>query len=238
MNRKALVLSSGGVDSTTCVSIAVGVLGKENVSTVSALYGQKHSKEIECAKKVAEYYGVPHYIINLANTGIYDLSDCSLLTGSSREIKHESYVDQMKEDNDGIVDSYVPFRNGLLLSAVAAMALSIYPEDEVDVYLGAHADDAATAAYADCSEAFNEAMAQAINLGTYGKVTLRSPLILFNKAQVVRLGAGIGTPYHLTWSCYEGGEVPCRECGTCRDREVAFETNGMTDPLILQQEDK
>lgn len=90
---KTLVLSSGGVDSTTCVSIAVDKLGKENVATVSIYYGQKHKKEIECARKVADYYGLKHYEFDLSS--IMQYSNCSLLEQSTKEIKHESYAEQI-----------------------------------------------------------------------------------------------------------------------------------------------
>ena len=232
MSKKALVLSSGGIDSTTCLSIAVKELGAENVSTVSILYGQKHSKEIECAKQIAEHYEVEHNIINLANTGIMDKSNCPLLAGSTEEIRHESYAEQIEKDGEGMVRTYVPFRNGLMLASVAALAMSIYPDDEVDIYIGAHADDAAGRAYADCSEEFTDTIGKAISIGTYDKVKLKAPLVNLNKAGVVKTGLEIGTPYELTWSCYEGTEKPCGECGTCIDRNNAFKVNGITDPAL------
>ena len=228
--KKALVLSSGGVDSTTCISIAVKELGKENVSTVSVFYGQKHSKELECAERIAEYFGVKHYTIDLS--GILKYSNCPLLAHSTEEIKHKSYAEQIAEDGEGMVSTYVPFRNGLMLSAVAALAVSIYPEDEVGIYLGAHADDAAGEAYADCSEAFTSTMAKAIGIGTYNKVSVVAPLVQMNKAEVVKTGLELGTPYQLTWSCYEGGEKPCGTCGTCIDRANAFKANGVEDPAL------
>jgi 7-cyano-7-deazaguanine synthase len=233
--KRALVLSSGGVDSTTCVSIAVTRLGKENVTTVSVYYGQKHSKELECAKKIAEYYGVEHKVIDLSKTGIMDSSNCPLLQHSTEEIKHESYADQIAHDGEGMVRTYVPFRNGLLLASVAALAMSIYPNDEVDIYLGAHADDAAGNAYADCSEEFTSAMNTAISIGTYNKVHLEAPLVNFNKAAVVKWGLSLGTPYELTWSCYEGGDKPCGTCGTCIDRAAAFKANGVEDPALRKE---
>ena len=233
--KRALVLSSGGVDSTTCVSIAVTRLGKENVTTVSVYYGQKHSKELECAKKIAEYYGVEHKVIDLSKTGIMDSSNCPLLQHSTEEIRHESYADQIAHDGEGMVRTYVPFRNGLLLASVAALAMSIYPDDEVDIYLGAHADDAAGNAYADCSEEFTSAMNTAISIGTYNKVHLEAPLVNFNKAAVVKWGLSLGTPYELTWSCYEGGDKPCGTCGTCIDRAAAFKANGVEDPALRKE---
>lgn len=226
---KALVLSSGGVDSTTCVGIAVDKLGKENVSTVSVFYGQKHAKELECANKVAKYYGVKHYELDLSS--IMKYSNCPLLKGSTEKIKHESYVEQIKKNGESMVSTYVPFRNGLMLSSVATLAMSIYPNEEVEIYLGAHADDSAGRAYADCSEEFTNAMKEAIYIGTYKKVTVNAPLVNMTKAQVVKTGLKLKVPYELTWSCYEGGEKQCGTCGTCIDRKNAFKQNGVVDPV-------
>lgn len=230
MSKKALVLNSGGVDSTTCLSVAINELGLDNVSTVSVFYGQKHSKELECAKKIADYYGVKHYELDLS--AIFKYSNCSLLSQSTEEIIHESYAQQIAKDGEGMVRTYVPFRNGLMLSAVATLAVSIYLDDMIDIYLGAHADDSAGRAYADCSEEFTKAIGQAINIGTYEKVNLRAPLVNLSKAEVVREGLKLGTPYELTWSCYEGGETPCGTCGTCIDRAIAFKLNNISDPAL------
>lgn len=228
--KKALVLSSGGVDSTTCVGIAVKDLGSENVSTVSVFYGQKHNKELECADKVAEFYNVKHYVLDLSN--VLQYSNCSLMKNSTEEIPMMSYAEQIEKNGEGKVSTYVPFRNGLMLSAVAALAQSIYPDYDVDIYLGAHADDAAGRAYADCSEEFTSAMNTAIVIGTYGKVRVVAPLVSLNKAGVVKLGLSIGVPYKHTWSCYAGGDKPCGHCGTCIDRAKAFEANRISDPAL------
>jgi len=229
--KKALVLSSGGIDSTTCLSIAIDRLGAENVSTVSIFYGQKHSRELEQAEKIAEYYGVTNYQIDLSEVMRYN-KNCTLLSNNHQEIDHSSYAEQIKKSKDGIVNTYVPFRNGLMLSNVASLALSIYPDDETDIYLGAHADDVAVAAYADCTVDFTEAMGKAINLGTYGKVSVKAPLINKTKTKVVEWGLALAAPYHLTWSCYEGQDKPCGTCGTCLDRLRAFEENGWIDPIL------
>jgi len=232
--KKAIVLNSGGVDSTTCVSAAIKDVGEANVTTVSVFYGQRHSKELECAQKVADYYGVSHRVIDLSKTGIMDDSNCPLLKQSTEEIPEHSYAEQIEMNGEGMVTTYVPFRNGLLLSSVAALAMALYPDDEVDIYLGAHADDAAGNAYADCSQAFTDAMDLAISLGTYGKVHLVAPLVNLNKAGVVKMGLELGTPYELTWSCYKGGEKPCGKCGTCIDRAAAFAANGVDDPALKE----
>ncbi len=230
--KKAIVLSSGGVDSTTCVSIAVNELGKENVTTVSVLYGQCHSKELKCAEKIAEYYGIAHKVIDFTATGIYDDSNCPLLAHSTEEIPEKSYADQIAENGEGKVSTYIPYRNGLMLSAVAALAQSMYPDDDVDIYLGAHADDAAGRAYADCSVEFTNAIGKAIEIGTYEKVHLKAPLVNWNKSEVVKKGLELHTPYHLTWSCYRGKELACgTQCATCMDRINAFRENRVIDPI-------
>lgn len=231
MSKKAIVLSSGGLDSTTCLSIAVDKYGKNNVSTLSIYYGQKHDKELKCAQAVADHYGVAHYVKDIST--VMDMSDCALLKTGTKEIKHESYVEQIKEDE--IVSTYVPFRNGLLLSCATAIAVSIYPDDEVEIYYGAHADDYAGNAYADCSPEFAAAMNEAINKGSYGRVNVVAPLINENKAGVVSIGKKLGTPYHLTWSCYEGKEKACGTCGTCIDRLEAFRLNNMEDPIEYER---
>lgn len=226
---KALVLNSGGVDSTTCVGIAVNKYGKENVSTATIKYGQKHSKELSCAEKVAEHYGLNNYVLDLSN--VFQYSNCSLLKHSDEEIIHKSYAEQIEQNGEGKVSTYVPFRNGLFLAAVASLASSIYPEDEVRIFIGAHADDAAGHAYADCSFRFIRSMNSAIMIGTYGKVELEAPLVEWTKKDIVRVGLDLKVPYHLTWSCYEGNEHACGTCGTCIDRLNAFEAHGVRDPI-------
>ena len=230
MSKKALVLSSGGVDSTTCLSLAINKFGSENVTSVSFFYGQKHDKELKCARELANYYHIKHYELDLSS--IMQYSNCSLLTNSTQEIKHQSYAEQIAENGEGRVSTYVPFRNGLMLSAAAALADSIYENEECDIYIGAHADDSAGNAYADCSTEFVDAMAKAINIGTYEKINIIAPFVDSNKAGVVKKGLELKTPYELTWSCYEGKDTPCGKCGTCIDRAAAFAANNVEDPAI------
>ena len=121
---KALVLSSGGVDSTTCLAMASDVLGTDNVSALSIWYGQKHKKELDSAKAIAQYYGVSHYELDL--TQVMSYSNSSLLSSSTESIDHRTYGEQIAQT--GSVSTYVPFRNGLILSMAASLALSLYPE--------------------------------------------------------------------------------------------------------------
>lgn len=228
---KALVLCSGGVDSSTCLSLAVKKYGKENVCALCMLYGQKHDREIQAARAVADYYGISLRILDLA--AVFEGSDCSLLKGSDKEIPKQSYADQLKDGDGSPVSTYVPFRNGLFLSCAASVALS---QDCDIIYYGAHSDDAAGNAYPDCSNEFNSAMNEAIYIGSGKQLTIEAPFVNLTKKDVVRTGLELKTPYELTWSCYEGGEKPCGVCGTCRDRKAAFLANGVCDPLTYEGE--
>lgn len=223
-----MVLSSGGVDSTTALAMAVDKYGKENVTALSVSYGQKHDKEIEAAKKTAEYYGVEQLFLDLSK--IFQYSNCSLLKQSTDEIPEEDYAEQIEKTNgEKPVSTYVPFRNGLFLSSAASIALS---KGCSLIYYGAHADDAAGFAYPDCSSVFNNAMNEAIWEGSGHQLKIEAPFVNINKAEVVKKGLKLKVPYELTWSCYEGGEKPCGKCGTCRDRAAAFKANGIEDPAL------
>ena len=211
---KILVLSSGGVDSTTCLALAVEEVGAENVLALYVYYGQKHDKEIQAAKKVAEYYGVRRMELDLSV--IFAGSNCSLLKQSTEDIPLESYAQQIEETHgEKPVSTYVPFRNGLFLSSAASIALS-------------HGCSKIMYGALD----FVNAMNQAIYLGSGNQLTIEAPFVSLTKADVVKKGLELGVPYALTWSCYEGGEKPCGKCGTCIDRQKAFEKNGVIDPLL------
>ena len=221
---RALVLFSGGVDSTTCLAMAIDKYGKDNVVALSISYGQKHTKEIEASDKIAEYYGVEHIYLDLKK--IFEYSDCSLLAHSDKEIPKEAYAKQLEKTDGMPVSTYVPFRNGLFLSSAASIALS----RKCDViYYGAHADDAAGNAYPDCSESFNKAMGDAIYIGSGNQLKIEAPFVKMSKADVVATGLKLKVPYELTWSCYEGGDKPCGVCGTCIDRKAAFAANGIVE---------
>ena len=224
---RALVLFSGGLDSTTCLAMAVKKYGSENVTTLSVFYGQKHKKEIEAAQNIAKFYGVELITLDLGK--IFSYSDCSLLEGSSNEIPEGSYEEQLKETKGSPVSTYVPFRNGLFLSSAASIALS---KNCSVIYYGVHSDDAAGNAYPDCSVDFNEAMGRAIYLGSGNELTIEAPFVSLTKADVVKKGLELGVPYELTWSCYAGSDKPCGKCGTCIDRQKAFAENGIADPAL------
>ena len=224
---KALVLLSGGVDSATCVGMAVQQHGSENVIALSIAYGQKHFKEIEAAQSIAAYYGIE--LIQLDLSTIFASSRSALMAHSENEIDKRSYALQLEQSSGKPVSTYVPFRNGLFLSSAASIALS---KDCSVIYYGAHRDDAAGNAYPDCSESFNEAMKEAVFIGSGEQLRIEAPFIGMSKEQIVRKGLYLKIPYEMTWSCYEGADQPCGKCGTCLDRGTAFHKNGVKDPLL------
>ena len=191
---KALVLSSGGVDSTTALALAVSRYGKDNVIALSVSYGQKHDKEIQAAKAVSAFYGVEQLFLDLSK--IFQYSNCSLLQQSTEEIPEESYAMQIeKTEGEKPVSTYVPFRNGLFLSSAASIALS---KDCSVILYGAHADDSAGFAYPDCSPMFNDAMNQAIFEGSGHQLKVEAPFVNMTKAEVVKMGLELNAPVSYT----------------------------------------
>ena len=227
---KALVLFSGGLDSSVCLGMAVSRYGADEVLALSIYYGQKHKKETEASEKIAAYYGVKRITLDLGE--IFRDSTCTLLEGAEGDIPHEEYAEQLSKTENAPVSTYVPFRNGLFLSSAAAIALSHGCEV---IYYGAHADDAAGNAYPDTSEAFNRAISDAVYIGSGNALRVVAPFIDQSKAGIVAEGTRIGVPFELTWSCYEGHDKACGVCGTCRDRKRAFAENGLKDPIEYEE---
>lgn len=228
LTARAMVLFSGGVDSTTCLGLAIERFGKENVIPLSIFYGQKHDKELEAARQVLKFYGLTGERLDL--TTIFSFSNSSLLQTSEENIPQGTYAEQQNIGDSKVVSTYVPFRNGLFLAAAASMALSFQCGY---IYYGAHKDDVAGNAYPDCSEVFYEAMQRSIYEGSGKELSLVAPFVNKSKADVVKEGLRLQVPYELTWSCYEGADRPCGHCATCLDRQKAFAVNGVDDPATL-----
>lgn len=237
LSDKAIVLCSGGLDSTTCLALAISEYGSENVISVSAYYGQKHSKELTQSKEIAKYYNVEHLELDLSS--LYKYSNSSLLIQSTQNVPEGSYAYQLgnkeAKGEDSILSTVVPLRNGVLLSAVSALAMSLFPDLFVDIYLGNHADDATGHAYADCTPEFIYYMRKSIQEGSYNKVYLVSPFVNSTKADIVSIGLKLNVPYELTTSCYKGGDKACGKCGTCIDRLNAFHANGVEDLIEYEE---
>ncbi|KKL66142.1 hypothetical protein LCGC14_2147910 [marine sediment metagenome] len=220
--KMALVLLSGGIDSTTCLYIAREEFGNVNVTGLSINYGQRHLKETEQAKEICD--GAAR--VDFEMLDIPGMPK-SMLTDPEVEVPNVSY-----SEIEGVSPTYVPFRNGQLLSRAAAYAQA---NEYTDIYFGAHAEDALNWAYPDCTPEFIGAMANAIYVGTYHQVRLITPLEWLTKCEIIRLGERLGVPWELTWSCYKGEELHCGICPTCRARRDGFLDSGVRDPTIYAE---
>jgi 7-cyano-7-deazaguanine synthase len=213
---KALILLSGGLDSTTALALA-DAQGR-TCSALSIFYGQKHEREVHSSMMVAQHYDIPW-----TQKAVEIPKGDSVLMHHDADMPHKSY-----SEIQGVSPTYVPFRNGLLLSMATGIALDRQYEE---VWFAAHADDADSWAYPDCTPEFVGAMANAIFIGTYFKVRLVTPFTNSTKAQIVGVGLDLNAPYHLTTSCYDGDDIACGVCPTCISRLEAFAANDATDPI-------
>lgn len=224
--ERAFALLSGGLDSTVCAYQAMDDY-HSNVEAVSVNYGQRHKKEIEYAARTCGQLGINHTVLPLDN-----VLAGSMLTDAKIAIPNATY-DELPE---GVSPTYVPFRNGLMLSMIAAYAqkwvnkAESHIERHAAIYFGAHAEDAKNWAYPDCTPEFIGAMANAIYVGTYRAVRLITPVMFSKKSEIVMRGMLLRVPFENTWSCYAGGADHCGQCPTCHARMQAFKDAGVRDP--------
>ena len=213
--QRVVVLLSGGMDSVSALYEARN--SHEVAACLSFDYGSKHNaRELPMAAHHARMLGIGHVVIPLPFMASHFSS--SLLQGGA-EIPRGHY----KEDS--MRQTVVPFRNGILLAIAAGFAES---RGAGAVVLAAHAGDHAI--YPDCREAFLAAMAGALELGTYAGIKLLRPFVHLDKAAIARRGHELGVDFSKTWSCYEGADLHCGECGTCVERREAFLLAGIPDP--------
>ena len=218
----AVVLLSGGLDSTVCLALASAEAPGPAVA-VTFDYGQRHLLETERAAAVARRYGAEHLVVRLDATAWGG----SALTDASMEVPTDG-------PGPGIPVTYVPARNIIFL----AVALGVAEAREADaVYIGVNAVD--YSGYPDCRpeflEAFRQVAAVGQKRGVEGRpVDIRAPLVDRPKAEIVRLGIELGAPLDLTWSCYQPdpGPVPCGRCDSCRIRAAGFAAAGAPDPAL------
>jgi 7-cyano-7-deazaguanine synthase len=221
---KVIVLVSGGLDSTTVLALALSQ--GEEVLALSFDYGQRHRIELESAKKVAEYYGVSHKIIQL---------DLRQIGGSALTDEIEVPKDRSVADMSLAVPvTYVPGRNTIFLSYAMAVAETI---SSSAIYIGANVLD--YSGYPDCRPEYLKAFETMANLAlaTFENkstpLEIRAPLLRMSKGEIVKKGMELKIPFHLTHSCYDPSSrgESCGRCDSCLLRKKGFSEAGMTDPI-------
>ena len=235
---KAVVLHSGGLDSTTLLSQAI-VDGADEILAVSIGYGGLHNEaESQAAAQIVAWYQEQYEFVCDIHRITFDLPSeifssnghGSALIGEF-EMPHMTYGEI--KGSVGPSPTVVPFRNANLLSIATALADA---RGFDYVYIGAHGDDAHDWAYPDCTPEFLGAMANAIRVGTYDKVRLVFPFIWMTKADIVSRAVELDAPLQLTWSCYNpvttelNEYIHCGRCPTCIERANAFAECGFYDP--------
>lgn len=215
---KVVIIYSGGMDSYTVLHQAI----KQgfDVHAVSFNYGQRHSKELEYAKKVTQKYGIEHKIV--------DISSINQLIGGS-SLTDDIDVPEGGYEEDSMKQTLVPNRNMILLSLAVGYAVSINAEA---VYFGAHSGDHAI--YPDCRTEFVEAMNSVCKIANYEPIEVRAPYLKYSKIDILREGLAMQLDYGDTWTCYNGREKACGKCGACQERLEAFALNNTTDPLAYE----
>ncbi len=223
MNKKAVVLLSGGLDSTTCLAYAK----KQgfDVYAISFSYGQRHTHELDCARKIAQHFGViQHQIVEI------DLRTFggSALT-SDMEVPKGRTTSEMENE---IPITYVPARNTIFLSYALALA---EVKSAKDIFIGVNAVD--YSGYPDCRPEYIEAFQKMANLATKAGVTeaqeltIHTPLIDLKKSEIIRMGMNLGVDYGMTSTCYDPNEKgqACGQCDACILRLKGFEEAGSKD---------
>lgn len=223
--KKVIVLASGGVDSTCLLyhlaAREVPAAQKMDMVAISFNYGQRHRRELKSATRVCQELGIRHTVADLSRIS-------HLLAGSSQTspdvaVPHGHYAEEPMKA------TVVPNRNMIMLSVAAAWAVSLKFDA---VAFAAHAGDHTI--YPDCRPEFATAMDRALALCDWSKIRLYAPFVRKTKTDIVRLGAALGVPFGLTYSCYEGRAKHCGRCGTCVERIEAFRLARVPDPTSYE----
>lgn len=218
---KAVVLLSGGLDSTVCMAVAQK-MGFE-LFPISFNYQQRHSREVECARRIAAHYGVCRHLVidtNMADIGGSALTDSHLAVPTGDVERHDIPV------------TYVPARNLIFLSYALGYA-EVTGADHI--FIGVNALD--YSGYPDCRPEFIELFQRLADYSTRAavaeerKIWVDTPLIRLSKKQIVELGVELKAPLELTTSCYRGGEKACGTCDSCLLRLKGFAEAGCKDPI-------
>lgn len=221
---KAVVLFSGGMDSTVLLAKVLAEYGVREIMTISVNYGQRHDQELQSAAKILAYYKLPDSF--LVELNIFAHGNLQFIPGSSQtdnsiEVPEGHYADASMRS------TFVPNRNMMMLSVASACAIG---HGASEVYYGAHKGDHTI--YPDCRAPFVYAMNETLRVGNYEGKTCEiiAPFLQKSKADICTEGAALGVPFALTYSCYKGGEKQCGKCGTCMERREAFELARVADP--------
>jgi 7-cyano-7-deazaguanine synthase len=212
-----LVVASGGLDSTT--ALAYYAARRHQLSAVTVDYGQRHRREVDAARLVAEHYGARHYVVEVP--GLAAVLTGSALTDASVDVPSGHYADESMRS------TVVPNRNAIL----ANIAIGVAVAQKADVVaLGVHAGDHPV--YPDCRPEWVAALASLTAVGNdgYHIPRIEAPFVHAGKHEVAAIADALGAPVHLSWSCYRGGDLHCGACGTCVERREAFTLAGVPDP--------
>lgn len=221
--KKALVVLSGGQDSTTCLYWAIERFGAGNVRAISFDYGQRHHIELECARQIAEQAGTPQVCLPIdtfAALGGNALSDDT--------IKLDSPADSGSE----LPNTFVPGRNLVFVTFAAAYA---WQQGIRDIVIGVAQTD--YSGYPDCREETIHALQKSLRLGMESNFELHTPLMHLTKKETVELARDLGAldVMALTHTCYNGARPPCGECAACKLRAKGFADAGIDDPLVARR---
>ncbi|QYR23525.1 7-cyano-7-deazaguanine synthase QueC [Paenibacillus sp. sptzw28] len=229
--KKAVIILSGGLDSTTCM----GYAREEGFELypITFDYGQRHRIELNNARSVAEHYGVLDRL-KLIELGFLRDFGGSALTDDSIDVPLTGELPEVEQVGE-IPVTYVPGRNLLFLSIATSYAEAVGAEA---IYIGVNALD--YSGYPDCRPEFiakvEEVIATATKVGVEGKpITIETPLIRLTKADIIREGTRMKVPYRLTTSCYNGEAEACGECDSCRLRLKGFAEAGLEDPIAYKR---
>lgn len=224
MNQQlAIILASGGMDSTVCAGIAAS-LGYE-LAGLHINYGQRtQSRELRAFTEVCEFYDIKHRLV-------VDISHLRQIGGSSLTDSAINVSTANLESTD-IPTSYVPFRNANILAIATSWAEVLGAQA---IFIGAVQDD--SSGYPDCRVEFFQAFEKAIQTGTKPETVIRiiTPVIDMTKKEIALRGTELGVPFHLTWSCYQEEDRACGECDSCALRLRGFAQAGLVDPIDYNQ---
>jgi len=221
MSKTVVVIYSGGMDSFTLLHRALEQGLK--VHALSFDYGQRHVRELDCAREVCEALSIPHKVVDIRSLNAV-MSGSALTSGLA--------VPEGHYEEDSMKATVVPNRNMILLSLATGYAVTVGADA---VWFGAHGGDHAI--YPDCRPEFVEKMDAVCRVANYRSVAVEAPFMGVDKSDILAEGLKLGLNYAQSWTCYNGRERACGRCGSCVERLEAFASNGVSDPLPYEVSD-